>query len=41
MQGHYAQTGTPDLLAPDITIVSIGELQRLTLSDFRAHLRPR
>ena len=41
MQGHYAQTGTPDLLAPDITIASIGELQRLGLSDFRAHLRPR
>ena len=41
MQGHYAQIGTPESPAPDITIASIGELQRFALGDFRAHLRPR
>lgn len=37
VQGHYAQADTPEIL-PDITITSIGELQRFTLDDFQAHL---
>ena len=41
MQGHYARAGTPETPPPDITIGGIGELQYLTLADFRAHLRPR
>jgi phosphoglycolate phosphatase-like HAD superfamily hydrolase len=41
MEGHYAQSPTPETLPPDISIASIGELQYLTLEDLRAHLRPR
>jgi FMN phosphatase YigB (HAD superfamily) len=40
-QGHYGQSAPPETPAPDITIASIGELQSLTLADFRACLHPR
>lgn len=41
MQGHYARSAPVETPPPDITIASIGDLRRLTLADFRAHLRPR
>ncbi|MGE5334724.1 MAG: HAD family hydrolase [Nitrososphaerota archaeon] len=41
MQGHYALSTPPETPPPDISIASIGELQDLTLADFRAHLHPR
>lgn len=40
-QGHYAATAEADRPAPDITISSIGELQRITLADYRTHLHMR
>jgi len=40
MQGHYATSSEPFSPAPDLTLVGIGDLQRLTLTDLMLHLAP-
>jgi hypothetical protein len=40
LQGHYAHADEPLSPPPDITLASIGELQRYTSEDFRHYLHP-